>query len=127
MSYQYVALIFISYQLVNRYEEKVVFLFRRKSIKKAFKVASIVLRKNSSSVVLTFIPKYYSLLLGIKLYYYATPLFKTQWRLFNRHWLRKVSWLVDIGAFNDSHVVRQQLQRNGVHDRRNDLIAVTDI
>gem|GEM_PF-4424097 len=49
-------------------------LFRRKSIKKAFKVASIVLRKNSSSVVLTFIPKYYSLLLGIKLYYYTTGL-----------------------------------------------------
>ena len=44
--------------------------------------------------------------------------------LFHSHRLGQVAWLVNVGAFQHGHVVRQQLQRNGVEDRLQDVVDV---
>ena len=44
--------------------------------------------------------------------------------LFHRYRLRQVTRLINVSALEHSNVVRQQLQRNGVEDRRQDVVDV---
>ena len=42
--------------------------------------------------------------------------------LFYGYRFRQIAWLINIGAFDHSHVIGQQLYRNGIDQRRNERV-----